>query len=89
MGLVLCSHWMEDGSEKPIAFAARSLFQAERKYSQLEKEGLAVVFGVSKFQLYLLGRNFTILSDHNRCNTSSAQTEPFHLWHHHGFNVGC
>ncbi|KAL5484146.1 hypothetical protein EMCRGX_G020594 [Ephydatia muelleri] len=59
MGLVLCFHWMEDGSEKPIAFAARSLSQAERKYSQLEKEGLAVVFGVSKFQLYLLDRTIS------------------------------
>lgn len=58
------SHRMEDGSERPIAFASRSLSQAERKYYQLEKEGVAVVFGVSKFQLYLLGRNFTILSDH-------------------------
>ena len=64
IGAVLSHRPMEDGLEKLIAFASRSLSQAERKYSQLEKEGLAVVFGVSKFQLYLLGRKFTILSDH-------------------------
>eukprot|EP00731_Ephydatia_muelleri_P017292 Em0010g390a len=49
----------------PIAFASRSLAPAEKKYSQLEKEGLVVVFDVIKFQQYLQGRDFTILSDHN------------------------
>ena len=44
--------------------ASRSLAPAEKKYSQIEKEGLAVVLGVKKFHLFLYGREFVILSDH-------------------------
>jgi len=52
LGAVL-SHIMPDGQEKPIAYASRTLTAAERGYSQLEKEGLTVVFAVTKFHNYL------------------------------------
>ena len=44
IGSVL-SHRMPDGSEKPVAFASRSLLPVEKKYAQLEKEALAWIFG--------------------------------------------
>ena len=53
-----------DGLEHPIAFTSRPLAPAESKFSQLDKEGLAIVYGVRKYHQCLFGRQFTILSDH-------------------------
>ena len=40
---------MPDGKEKPIGFVSRTLTEAEKKYSQSEKENLACVFGIRRF----------------------------------------
>ena len=58
------SHLKEDGSERPIAFASRTLALAEKKYSQLDKEALAIIFGVKHFHQYIYGWSFVIISDH-------------------------
>ena len=58
------SHIVSDGSEHPIAYASRMLFQVERNYSQMEKEALSLIFGIKKFQIYLYGRSFNLVTDH-------------------------
>ena len=73
------SHCLGDGTDKPIAFASCTLAAAEeKKYSQIEKKGLAIIFGVKRFHEYLLGRPFIIMSDHKPLKHlfSESQTTP-------------
>ncbi|UYV79719.1 K02A2.6-like [Cordylochernes scorpioides] len=62
LGVVL-SHRDKNKQESPIAFASRTLTDAEKNYSQLEKEALSIVYGCEKFRQYLLGRSFVLVTD--------------------------
>ena len=53
-----------DGSERPVAYASRTLSTAERNYGHLDKEASAVAFAVKKFHQFLYGRHFKIYTDH-------------------------
>ncbi|XP_065318756.1 uncharacterized protein LOC135926753 [Gordionus sp. m RMFG-2023] len=54
----------ENDEEKPIAFASRTLLKSEMNYTNIEREALAIMFAIKRFQEYLIGTKFTIITDY-------------------------
>ena len=48
----------------PVAYASKKLAPAETKYSTLEKECLGIVWGITKFRLYLAGKPVILQTNH-------------------------
>lgn len=73
------------GRDQAIYYASRLLNSAERNYSTIERELLAIVYAVEKFRYYLLGKEFIITTDHspitylNNIKLSSARLTRWRL----------
>ncbi len=63
IGAVL-SQLDENGADHPVAYFSRKLLPREEKYATVEKECLAVKLGIQAFRVYLLGKPFTVQTDH-------------------------
>ncbi|XP_076032751.1 uncharacterized protein LOC143020322 isoform X3 [Oratosquilla oratoria] len=62
LGAVLLQY--HDECPHPVAYASRKLLDREKRYSTIERECLAVVFSISRFDYYLRGKEFVLEVDH-------------------------
>lgn len=62
LGAVLSNRDL-NGVVKPIAYASKKLNETEQRYSTLDKEAMAVIFGITKFYNYIYGRHFELETD--------------------------
>ena len=86
LGAVL-SH-IVDGVERPEAYASRTLTGAEKNYLQVEREALAIIFDVTKFNKFLYGRKFTTFADHEALTVILHQRRGYPLLLLQDFSTG-
>ena len=78
----------ETDDYRVVAYASRALTAVERRYSQTEREALAIVWAVEHYHLFLFGANFTLITDHKPLEViygspkskPSARIERWVLW---------
>ena len=85
VGTVL-SHKMDDGTEHPVAFAFCTPSPSEKKYAQLDKEGLAVVFGVKHFTCW--DADSLSIQTISHFSTYLVRTELYPQWFLPTFSIG-
>ena len=54
----------EPSNQNIVKFSSRSMHKAETRYSASKREMLAIIFALKKFENYILGQNFCIITDH-------------------------
>ena len=81
LGAVLLQ--MSGDSLHPVYYSSRKLLDRERRYSTIERECLAIVWGIAKFSKYLWGTHFTLQTDHRPLtylNTSRFKNARIMRW---------
>ena len=63
-GVGACWMHVVHGVEKPVVFASCTLSVAEQNYAQVEREALGITFRVKRFNQYLYGHEFILVTDH-------------------------
>ncbi|KAG1419562.1 hypothetical protein G6F58_004549 [Rhizopus delemar] len=66
----------ENGKEHPVVYASRGLKSSEIHYAATKLECLAVIWAVKTFRPYLLGKKFTIITDHSALNGLLKTSNP-------------
>lgn len=86
LGAIL-SQRQNDGTHKPVYYASRALSDVERRYSQTEREALAIVWACENFHVFLCGKDFVLITDHIPLETiyspkskPPARIERWALW---------
>lgn len=74
IGLGACLSQVSKGRVVPVAFSSKTLSPRERAYATNEREALACVWACNHFANFLLGRRFTLVTDHKALVTILAQS---------------
>lgn len=61
---------------RPVAFASHALTSAERNYTVAEKECLAILFALKKFDMVVESTSFAVETDHQALVWLSCLQEP-------------
>ena len=61
---ILVQHSKTQEYHQIVAYSSRALNDVERRYSQMEKECLAILHACAKFRVYVIGAPFIIQTDH-------------------------
>ena len=57
-------HRYKDNTERPIANASKTLTATQKRYPQIQKEALSIIFALKKFHQFLYSRKFILVTDH-------------------------
>src|SRR5205823_5091570 len=66
----------DNEKEVVIAYASRSLVQAEKNYLITDQECLAIMWAIEHFHKYLIGKKFMIITDYNALKTLKTAKIP-------------